>query len=92
MSIKDTQTLFNEINLSNQISKDKLNSIYQNLKIIQENYKRIKDFSLNDIKSKVRHINDPNFLIALMMKANELLFGYSPREIQIISILFFVYY
>ena len=91
MSIKDTQTLFNEINLSNQISKDKLNSIYQNLKIIQENYKRIKDFSLNDIKSKVRHINDPNFLIALMMKANELLFGYSPREIQIISILFFIY-
>ena len=84
MSIKDLDTLFEEIRQSNKIPNE-------NLKQIEEEYLKLKNFSLNDIKLKIKHITDVNLLIALMMRTNELLYGYSPRQIQIICLLFFVH-
>ena len=91
MIIKDTEALFNEIRQSNEVPDEKLNIIHQNLTEIENTYLAIRNFSLNDIKNETKHINKVNLLVALMMRANELLFGYLPRQIQIISILFFIF-
>ena len=104
INVKDTKILFEEIILKNQNFKiENINyiySIYNKIKYYYDkNIRYINQEVLNnkikELKYKIReNLNDINNyieLISVMIKVNEINFNYKPREIQIISILFFLF-
>ena len=104
INVKDTKILFEEIILKNQNFKiENINyiySIYNKIKYYYDkNIRYINQEVLNnkikELKYKIReNLNDINNyieLVSVMIKVNEINFNYKPREIQIISILFFLF-
>jgi len=102
-NIKDIQFLFNEIEKNNNILPEKLNFIQCIFVQIEQYYKNnvysmkeeLLQNEINKLKNKIK--KDPNNneyyirLISIMIKVNLLINNYKPRDIQIISILFFLY-
>jgi len=102
--IKDVQLLFDEIIRRNDIlSEAKLNFIkdifsqidqYYNDKVSSMDIESLKKI-INLLKKKIQ--KEPNNeeysikLISIMKKVNHIIFGYEPRDIQIIAILLFLY-
>ena len=102
--IKDVQLLFDEIIRRNDIlSEVKLNFIkdifsqidqYYNDKVSSMDIESLKKI-INLLKKKIQ--KEPNNeeysikLISIMKKVNHIIFGYEPRDIQIIAILLFLY-
>ena len=68
--------------------KNDVNYIFQYYKIY------LKDFNEDYIRSKKDAIKnkDINQKIAIMMKVNEILYGFIPRKVQILSLLLFIKY
>ena len=101
-NIKDTKLLFKEI-LNRNPNYPNINYIYEIYEKIKayysENMKSIKDEALqkkiDEIKKTIsENPNDEKIyiqLISIMIKVNGKIFRYKPREIQIISVLFFLF-
>ena len=101
-NIKDTKILFEEIKSRNVNYKgvNYIYNLYEKIKIYySENMKKITDEKLKrkieEIRSKI-YINKEDEsayieLISIMIKVNAKIFRYKPREIQIISVLFFLF-
>ena len=101
-NIKDTKILFEEIKSRNVNYKgvNYIYNLYEKIKIYySENMKKITDEKLKrkieEIRSKI-YINKEDEsayieLISIMIKVNGKIFRYKPREIQIISVLFFLF-
>ena len=101
-NIKDCHILFDEIKKRNPNYKgvDYIYDIYEKIKkYYSENIKKITDIELKrkikEIKSQIiinkEDINSYIQLISVMIKVNGKIFRYKPREIQIISVLFFLF-
>ena len=102
ISIKNLNLLFQEITSKNSSFRntkyifgmyDKIKNNYENnVRGRNESFLRIK---IKELKSKIlSNINDQNNyieLISLMIKVNEIVFNYKPREIQIIAVLYFLF-
>jgi preprotein translocase subunit SecA len=102
ISIKNLNLLFQEITSKNSSFRntkyifgmyDKIKNNYENnVRGSNESFLRIK---IKELKSKIlSNINDQNNyieLISLMIKVNEIVFNYKPREIQIIAVLYFLF-
>ena len=104
INVKDTKILFEEIMIKNPSFNNKyINYIYSinnkikyyfdnNISIIGEGTLRKKIYELKyKIKSNLNEVNNYIELISIMIKVNEIIFNYRPREIQIISILLFLF-
>ena len=101
-NIKDCNILFDEIKKRNPNYRgiDYIFEIYEKIKkYYSENIKKITDIELKrkikEIKSQIS-INKEDVasyiqLISVMIKVNGKIFRYKPREIQIISVLFFLF-
>jgi preprotein translocase subunit SecA len=102
--IKDVEKLFHEIKISNnQLSDRKLNFIKDILYKIENYYKNeVKTMKIDELRNKINKLKkdirkDPDNneyhikLISIMKRVNKIINGYKPRDIQIISILFFLY-
>ena len=93
---RDLDTLLNLINqnntnlMSTQIIKQRVEYIFNNFSTNINKYKIDHNF-INNIKTNIR---DKNIFekIIYMMIINRYLFGYVPRKIQIISLLFMIYH
>ena len=101
-NIKDCHILFDEIKKRNPNYKgvDYIYDIYEKIKkYYSENIKKITDIELKrkikEIKSQIsmnkEDVNSYIQLISVMIKVNGKIFRYKPREIQIISVLFFLF-
>ena len=101
-NIKDSNILFEEIRKRNPNFRgiNYIFNIYERIKkYYSENMKKITDAELKgkirEIKSKINaNKDDENAyieLISVMIKVNGKIFRYKPREIQIISVLFFLF-
>ena len=102
ISIKDINLLFEEITSRNPSFRntnfifgiyDKIKNYYENyIKGINPSYLRAK---INELKNKISsdNNNQNNYieLISIMIKVNEIVFNYRPREIQIIAVLYFLF-
>lgn len=102
--IKDIQFLVNEIAKKNNLSSnEKLSFIYNIYNQIQLYYKnKIESMNEESLREKIITLkkkipketnNNPNYieLISIMIKVNLYINKYSPKDIQIISILFFLF-
>ena len=101
-NIKDINLLFKEISIKNPIFQN-LNDIFNIYKSIEYYYlNNIQQISEESLKRKIKELknkissntsNSHNYieLISIMIKVNEIIFHYKPREIQIIAVLFFLY-
>ena len=100
--IKDANSLYNEIIQRNPNFKN-INFVFnmnQHIKnYYKENIKSLGESSLiikvkeskKKIKSNPNDFNNYIELISIMIKINEIIFRYKPREIQIIAVLFFLF-
>jgi preprotein translocase subunit SecA len=100
--VKDKKILFEEI-----INKNRGYSKINNIKIIYQQIieyydKNMRSISIEAIEKKIKQLkskiqknpDDEKLnieLISIMIKANEIIFKYKPREIQIIAVLFFLF-
>jgi len=98
--IKDQNQLIKEIlDLNIDIDKNTLEFCISKYKVINDikksyifrNINNIKNEFKTNLKNKFHITFNSDKLILLMIYANYLLYGYYPREIQIISLLLFIY-
>ena len=101
-NVKDINLLFKEVSFKNP-NFNNINyifNIYRNIEYyyinnihrINEEFLKIK---IKELKKKISsNQNNPNHyieLISIMIKVNELIFKYKPRQIQILAVLFFLF-
>ena len=102
-TIKDTKSLFEEITNRNPNFQNisYILNILEKIKVLVYS-KNMKSISEESLKKKIKELkakflSNPNNvdnyieLIAIMIKVNKKLFKYTPRQIQIIAVLFFLF-